>query len=208
MRTWSLLLAGLAAGLILSTALYVAAAPGNPPAPARVGIVDFAKLLQNYARMKDSEKMMADTQNRIRDEAKARIADIEKLKTTLTMRTPGSEAYAATEKDITSKSTEFEMWKQAKAREVLERERGVIRDIYTDVEKASAEYARANGYSLILKEDKIDLSSPSVRDLDFRVTLKNVLFASEEMDLTDAVTALVNQRYEKQKALDKAPAPK
>ncbi len=210
MRIWTTLLAGLSAGVILATAIYVAAAPGGPPAPARVGIVDFGKLLQNYIRMKDSEKTMTDVQNRIRDEAKARMTAVDQLKTKLQMHTPGSEAYAATEKEITTKSAEFETWKQLKAREVLERERGVIREVYTDVEKAAAEYAKANGFTLILKEDKLDLSSPSVRELDFRVTLKNVLYASEESDITDALTALVNARYEKAKALEKTvePAPK
>lgn len=199
MKLWTTLLAGAAAGMILTTAIYVTAAPGGPPAPARIGLVDFGKLLQNYNRMKDADKEMADLQNRVRDEGKAQIAAINQLKDKLQMHTPGSDAYAATEKEITTKSAEFETWKQLKSREVVERERRVIREVYADVEKAAGEYARANGFTLILKEDKLDLSSKSVQEMDLRVTLKNVLYAAEDMDITDAVTALVNARYEKAK---------
>ncbi len=209
MRTWTTGIACAAIGLISAAAIYVTAAPaGGPPAPARVGVLDFSRLLQNYARMKDAEKTMTDVQNRIRDDVKARGDAIEQLKAKLQMHTPGSDAYAATEKEITTKSAEFETWKQLKAREVLERQRSIIRDVYADVERASADYAKANGFTLILKSDKLDLSSPSVRELDFRVTLKQVLYCADDLDVTEPVTAMVNARYEKQKELEKAIPPK
>jgi Skp family chaperone for outer membrane proteins len=200
---------GVAAGLVFATAIYVTAAPaGAPPAPARVGVVDFAKLLKDYARMKDAEKSMSDAQTRIRDEAKALMTEVETLKAKIQMHTPGSEAYAATEKEILAKSGEFERWKQAKASEVLARERTIIREVFTDVERAAAQYAKDNGFTLILKSDKLDLSSPSVRELDFRVTLKQILYAADEMDITDALTGILNARYGKPREADKAAAPK
>ncbi len=202
-----MLMTAAAAGAILATAIYVTAAPSAPAAPTRVAVVDFTKVLQDYNREKDSEKVMKDTEDRIRDDAKTRAAEIDKLKDTLKMRQPGSPAYAETEKKITEATVAFETWQELKMREMQERGRSIIRDVYTDIERASADCAKAAGFNLVLKTDLLDLSSPSVRDLDLRIKLRQVLYASEELDITKDVIATLNARYEKQKALDKAAAP-
>ena len=204
MNRWTVLAVGMSVGVVLSIGICVVAAPAGPPAPARIGIVDFGRLLQNYARMKDAEKEITATQDGIREEAKKRQADVQQLQTKLQMHTPGSDAYTNTQKEITTKSVEFETWTKLKAGELLDRERNSIRDIYTDVEKAAGDYAKANGFTLVLKTDRLDMTSPSVRELDFRVTLKQILYSSEEMDITDALAAMVNARYEKQKTLEGA----
>ena len=206
-----MLAAGTAAGVILATAIYVTAAPAAPAVPARIAVVDFTKVLQSYTREKDSEKTIKDAEDRIVAEAKSRAAELDKLKDKLKMHQPDSPAFAATEKEITSKTVEFQTWQELKQREMLERGGAIIRGVYADIERATADCAKAAGYTLVLKTDLLDLSSPSVRDLDLRVKLRQILYVSDELDITNDVVAMLNARYEKQKALDKpatpAPAP-
>lgn len=207
MKMWTMLASGVVAGAILAGAVYVTAAPAAPAAPVRIGVIDFGAILQNYNRMKDSEKVLSDVKNRISEEYKARSAAIEQSKTKLQMHTPDSDAYAATQKDIIAKSAELQAWQEMKGREVLDRQRAVIRDVYGDVERGTADYAKTNGLTLVLKSEKLDLSSLSARDMDFRVSLKQVIYCADEMDITEVLTAMLNLQYEKQKLKDKASAP-
>lgn len=200
MGRWTTLAAGLTVGLLLSVALYVVAAPTGVPEPARIGVVDFNRFLDGYDKMKDADAQFIATQKALGEEAKKRATEIQQLDATLAMHTPGSDAYAKTEKDIRQKKAEYDTWSKMKTAELLDRERDVVRSLYLDVEKASADYARANRLSLVLKTDKADLSATSVSDLHLLLKMKQVLYYSPDVDITDAVLAALNADYRKQKA--------
>jgi Skp family chaperone for outer membrane proteins len=200
MRRWTNLAAGVALGVLLSVALYVGAAPTGVFEPARIGVVDFARLLEGYEKMKDAEAQFLATQKSLREEADKRAAEIQSLSARLAMHTPGSDAYTKTEKEILQRKAEYDTWTKMKTGEILDREKNVIRELYLDLEKAAGDYARANKLSLVLKSDKVDLSAPSVSDLHLMLRLKKVLYFSSDVDITDRLLATLNADYRKQKA--------
>jgi Skp family chaperone for outer membrane proteins len=200
MRRWTNLAAGLTVGLLLSVAFYVVAAPTGVPEPARIGVVDFTRFLEGYDKMKDADAQFLATQKTLREEADKRAAEIQKLSATLAMHTPGSDAYAKTEKDILQKRAEYDTWSKMKTAELLDHERNVVRSLYMDVEKAAADYARANRLSVVLKTDKADLGATSIQDLHLLLRMKQVLYYSPDVDITDAVLASLNADYRRQKA--------
>jgi len=200
MTRWTTLAAGLALGLLLSVTIYVTAAPTGLPEPLRIGVVDFSRFLDGYDKMKDADAQFLETQKSLRKEADARAAEINRLNATLAMHTPGSDAYAKTEKDILQKRAEYDTWTKMKTSELLDRERDVVRALYLDVEKAAADYARANRLSVVLKTDKADLGVTSISDLHLMLRMKQVLYFSTDVDITDAVLAALNADYRRQKA--------
>jgi Skp family chaperone for outer membrane proteins len=195
MGRWTNLAAGLTVGLLLSVAFYVVAAPTGVPEPARIGVVDFSRFLNSYDKMKDADATFMATQKTLGDEAKKRATDIQQLEATLAMHTPGSDAYAKTEKEILQKKAEYDTWSKMNTAELLDHERDVVRSLYLDVEKASADYARANRLTLVLKTDKADLSATSIQDLHLLLKMKQVLYYSPDVDITDAVVAALNADY-------------
>ncbi|HUW55642.1 MAG TPA: OmpH family outer membrane protein [Planctomycetota bacterium] len=199
MRTWSRIVVGVALGVLLSTAFYVTAAPRGILVPARIGVVDFRQLLDGYQKMTDLEKDIITTQQKLREEADKRREEIQQLGARLAMHTPGSKAYADTESAITTKKAELDTWGKVKTSELLNRERDIIREVYRDLEDAAAAYAKVHGLGLILKSDRLELTAPSVRELDLRVTLKKLLYVGKEMDITDDLVALLNARYQKER---------
>ena len=195
MRKWTNLAAGVAVGLVLSTALYVAAAPARTVQVARIGVVDFRRLLENYEKMKDDDREVTAKQKVLNEEVRKRSSEIQQLNARLAMHTPGSKAYTETEKQITAKRAEIETWMNTKAREMVDRQRNLVREVYHDVENASAAYAKAHGLNLVLKADRLELTATSVLELDLRVTLKKALYVSKDVDITDDLIALLNVRY-------------
>jgi len=200
MRRWTTLTAGVVLGVLLSVALYVGAAPAGVSEPLRIGVVDFARLLEGYDKMKDAEAQFLATQKSLRAEADKRAAEIQSLNARLAMHTPGSDAYTKTEKEILQKKAEYETWTKMKTSEILDREKNVIRELYLDLEKAAGDYAKANRLSLVLKSDKVDLTAPSVSDLHLMLRLKKILYFSSDMDITDRLLVSLNADYQKQKA--------
>ena len=199
MRTWGRIAAGVVIGMVLSTALYVGAAPAGILVPARIGVVDFRQLLDGYKKMTDVEKEIITTQQGLREEADKRRLEIQQLGARLAMHTPGSKAYVETEKAITAKKAGLDTWGKIKTSELLNRERDIIREVYRDLEDAAAAYAKVHGLGLVLKADRLELTAPSVRELDLRVTLKKMLYVGKEMDITAELVALLNARYRKEK---------
>ena len=68
-----------------------------------------------------------------------------------------------------------------------------------DVETACKEYGKKNAYTLILKEDDLDLEKSAMAELKFKVALRKVLYADPSIDITDAMIKLVNQNYDARK---------
>jgi len=200
MRKWTGIAAGLVVGVLLSLTVYVTAAPRAANTPVRIGVVDFRRVLDGYEKMKDVETEMTNKQKSLRAEAKKRHSEIQQLSARLAMHTPGSEAYEKTEREITTKKAEFETWTKVETRKMLDKERNVIREVYRDLELASANYARSTGLNLVLKSDQIGLTSSSVRELDLRVTLKKVLYFADTLDITDAIVRDLNVVYRRKKA--------
>lgn len=201
MRKWTNLAAGVAVGMVLSTALYVTAAPVRAIQVARIGVVDFRRVLENYEKMKDNDREVIAKQKVLSEEARRRTSEIQQLNARLAMHTPGSKAYADTERQITTKRAGFETWMKTKTGEMINRQRNLVREVYHDVENAAAAYAKAHGLNLVLKTDRLELTVTSVRELDLRVTLKKALYVSKEVDITDDLNALLNARYRRQKAV-------
>ena len=50
----------------------------------------------------------------------------------------------------------------------------MLKAFYSDVEKATADYAQVNNLSLVIKVDKFDVSDPSLREFRMRVALKKI----------------------------------
>lgn len=202
MRRWTSMAAGLTVGVLLSVVLYVTAAPAGTGGPVRIGVLDFRGLLEKYEKMQDTGKEILTMQRTLREQGQAKTEVIQQLRARLNMHTPGSEAYKDTESEITTKTVELEMWAKSLTRTVLERESTAIKEICADMTRATTAYARRNGLTLVLKSDRLELIGNSVSELDFRVTLKKVLYHSESLDITEHVVAALNQEYRKQKALN------
>jgi Skp family chaperone for outer membrane proteins len=210
MKRFLSLAALIAVAGVMSVTLYVTAAPENPAGTLRLAVLDFKRLLDGYEKMSAYQKEIKEEQTAFQDEGVKRDKEIQDLEAKLAMHTPGSKAAQDTEKEINTRKAEFETWKQVRLKEILLRERDVIREIYGDVEKTTAEFAKANGISMIFKEERMEVNVQSARELDFRITLRKVLYWSPELDVTGRVVDALNDSYRKARvpAPEKPEAPR
>jgi Skp family chaperone for outer membrane proteins len=168
--------------------------------PARIGVVDFKVLAEQYEKMKDTEKELKATEERLNAEAKQKSDEVQKLQAKLAMHQQGSEPYRQTEDEIRTRVAEFETWRKVETGKVVDRHLALIRQIYADIEKASGEYGKANSLSLIIKVDRLDEIPQSPREFNVRVVMKKVLYYSSEVDITSDLLGQLNAMYARQKA--------
>lgn len=200
MRRWSILVAGATVGVLLTVGLYVMAAPTGIRGPVRIGVVNFPRLIDNYEKNKDIKARFIGIDKAFTAEGRKRLEEIEQLRGKLAMHTPGSDAYRKTEKEAREKAFAFDTWQKMRRSEIGESQKNLMGVIYRSVEKASEGYARANGLSLVLKMDPLNLPVESAREFQLKVTWKRILYVADEIDITDELLAALNAEYRIEKA--------
>ena len=179
-------------------ALVVAAVLAGPCWSAdavKIGTVNFTLLVKGYNRMKVEQDAGIKIREQLRQEDAARRDEINGLAGKLQQHTPDSDAYKKTDAELRQKKAALDTWWRLKQEELIDEDARIMRGIYLDVEAAAMDYGKKNAYTLILKEDDLDISKAGVNELQFRVALRKVLYADPSTDITDALVKTLNEKY-------------
>jgi len=199
MKRWTVLTAGALVGVLLSVGIYVVAAPAGILKPARIAVLDFARLIKECEQMKDAEKAFRARQEKLAAEEGRRVEVITAQKKKLLMHVPGSAAHLKTRDEIERLTIDYDAWKKTSLRGLSERYKDILKGFYRDVEKATDDYAVVNGLTLVIKADKFDVDDPALRDFRLRVALKKFVYAADDVDITNDLIAVLNARYRRAK---------
>jgi Skp family chaperone for outer membrane proteins len=162
----------------------------------KIGVVRFTSLVNGYTRMQAEQDAGLKKRDQLRLEQTGRTDEINRLNAKLQQHTPDSEAYKKTEDELRQKKADLETWTRVKTDELMSDETRIIREIYEDVDAASAEYGKKNGFALILKEDDLDLVKAGLAELKVKVALRKILYFDPSLDITDAIVKVLNDRYQ------------
>lgn len=195
MNRWAILAAGLVVGVVLSTALYVMAAPGRVVPPARIGVVDFARLVKESREMKDAEKAFNAERDRLTKEAERRVRELKELQKKLVMHVKESPAYRQTIEQIEKKQIDNVSWYEVKMRGLIDRRNVAMEAFYRKTLVVTTEYATANGLSLVLKVDRIEQENASPEEFRRMVRLKQVLYVANNVDITTDIRVRLDTRH-------------
>ena len=190
--------------LAVLVAMVFLAAPASPSWSAdnttgKIGVVRFSALVNGYKRMQAEQDAGIKKRDQLRQEQTARQDEINRLAAKLQQNTPDSDAYKKTDEELRQKKADLETWTRVKTEELIAEETRIIRDIYMDVETACKDYGKKNAFTLILKEDDLDLEKSALTELKFKVALRKVIYFDPSIDITDPIIKLVNQNYEARK---------
>ena len=138
----------------------------------KIGYVNLAKVFDGYERTKASETDL-EKQGKQKDaELQGRLNDLKKMREGLELL--NDQAREAKTREIEQKSDDLQRFKNTTLRE-LGRERQKLADsILQDIQRTIIEYAKANGFSLILQQDKV------------------VLYGQPAYDVTDEILKALN----------------
>ena len=162
---------------LLSSVVWCLAFLSNPLAMAeqlKMGYVDLGRVFDGYQRTKESDQVLEQTSKQKQTELEGRVNELKKLRQNLDLL--NDQAKEAKAKEIEEKSDEFQRLKTRTERELVRQRNQFAKEILDEIQQTVTEYAKANGFSLVLDQ-------------------RALLYGQDLYDVTDDVLKLLNSRY-------------
>jgi outer membrane protein len=163
-------------GMALACLPLPAACPLVGAQELKIGYVDVPKLLENYERTKASEAELKQKGKQKDAELQARLKELSDLRKGRELL--NDKTREARDHQIDEKEDELQRFKASTLRELGREREKLQEDIVRDITQTVEEYAKANGYTLIL-------NGPAL------------IYAQPGHDVTGEVLKLLNSRHQK-----------
>ena len=139
----------------------------------KIGYVNLAKVFDGYERTKASDAVLEKQGKEKEAELQGRMGELKKLRQNLELL--NDDAREAKARDIEQKADELQRFRNATARDLRRERDKIAKDLLGEIQKAVEDYAKANGFSLILDE-------------------RSLLYGHATYDLTDEILKALNSR--------------
>jgi len=183
----------LVSGGLLLTLLH--AGPPAGPTPLKVGVIDLAKVVDNYQKKKDREAEL----NKTREAAAAQLKDLQKkiegMASEMDLLDKNSPEFPAKRRLLSEKQEELVMKTRLAEREVMEKLEQYLQEVYNEILTKVGEYREQNNFDLIFRVDNRPLTTQE-RIID-QLDRKILMSSAKPLDITDDVIAFLNKSYAK-----------
>ena len=152
--------------------------PITEAAELKIGYVNVAKVFDGYERTKASDAGLEGKGKQKETELEGRMNELKKLRESLELL--NEQAKEAKVREIEAKSDALQQFRKSTARDLQHERDKIAKEILTDIQHGVEEFAKTNGFSLILDE-------------------RSLLYGQPGYDVTDGVLSLLNSRGAKPK---------
>ncbi len=155
--------------------------PATPAKTIRLGYVDMVKAASDSAQGKAAFAEMKKKNDKYKGQIEAKQKQLEKLKATIeakiaTMPPPQREAKA---KEFQKKVGDFQKYVQNAEKDMRTREEELSDKLFKAIEKAAAEYGKANGYAAVVVKKELLYMGADVDAKDLTADLVKAVDAAE-----------------------------
>lgn len=164
--------------------------------PTAVAVVDLqavfdgARILETFKA--DAGKLTADFQSQ-RD---AKQKELEKLRFELEPLDKSSDEFRKQAEALQYKAYEFKLWSEFQAAKIQHEQGLQLHKLYRDTRTVVAQIAKEQGYDLVLySEGDAEINWNQVNELNAQVQLRKVLYASDQVNITDQVIQRLNTMH-------------
>ncbi len=163
-------------GIIVGSAASIAWCPGLEAEELKVGYVNIGKVFDGYERTKVSDAALEKKGKEKETEFEARVNELKKLRQGLELL--NNETKETKLHEVEKKEDELQQFRNATARDLGRERDKVAKEILREIQQGVQDYAKANGFSLILDE-------------------RSLLYGQPAYDATSDVLKLLNSRTSK-----------
>lgn len=184
--------AAIAFGLLAASVLPTAAS-AQDSSPHKIAVVDVARILKDHPGIKAQvEKVEQDLKNYDaqlsgkRDELKQAV---EQLKTF----NPGTPEYTDHEEKVAQMESRLRLDMNRKRKELVDAEARIYFENYQMISDTVQKIAEHNRIDLVLRYNGEEMELAKQESV-IRGVMKNIVYRSDRLDMTDAVMQVLNQR--------------
>lgn len=204
MKQCQILLIALVGACLIASSFFLfnPFSEGAPPKSKslKIGFVNLEQIFREYKKVKVMEQDL----NRKMEAELAQLKELEEeaknLRKELDIFRPGSEVYVQKREELAEIVFQIKHKKDRAEYFFREDMRRGTEETYLDILKEVERYADKKGYSMVLRVSDPEFAESLSEDaLRMQISTKNVLFWSEEDDITKTIIKRMNDRYEKGK---------
>ena len=159
--------------MIAASAFVLALSPAAQAQEIKIGYVNLAKVFDGYQRTKASEAALEQRGKQKEAELEGRMNELKKLRQNLELL--NNDAREAKAREIEEKSEELQRFRNSTARDLSRDRDKAARDLLGAIQTGVDNFAKANGYALILDS-------------------RSLLYALPAHDVTDQVLQILNNQ--------------
>lgn len=174
------------------TAQPVAAPPTSSAGPAtHVAVIDVGYIFKNHTRFKLSMDKMKDEVMAAENDLKSERDRINGLVEQIKGFNAGTPEYKKLEAEVAKAQGEFNVNAQLQKKDFMDREAKVYLQVYTEIEKSVAQFAREHRIAIVHRFDGESIDN-SDRNQILRGITKPIVYLESGIDITPDVLKLLN----------------
>jgi len=164
----------------------------RPTTPAsHVAVIDVGYIFKNHARFKGAMDKMKDEVMAAENSLKSERDRINGLMEQLKGFNVGTPEYKKLEAEIAKAQGDFNVTAQLQKKDFMDREAKVYLQVYTDIERAVAQFAREHGIAVVLRFDG-DPVDGADRNQILRGITKPIVYYEAGNDITPDILRMLN----------------
>lgn len=172
------------------------AQPARPTAvTTRVAVCDIVEVFDNYQRAKDLTAAMKAQAAKIQAESDKRGKAIEAIKMELDALKAGSKEHEKRLDEMQRLTIERKAWLDFQTAKNMRTHHRLTLEMYNEIRAMVAQVAKERNYQMVIHRNRSKLDTKNTRELLQAIAARKIIFAAEEVDLTETVLGRLNQAF-------------
>ncbi|MHC4232266.1 MAG: OmpH/Skp family outer membrane protein [Planctomycetota bacterium] len=161
--------------------------------PAKIGVVDVTKVLEESASNKQWQEKMQQEQTDTKNEFNQMRTEVEAIQANLKLRTPGTEDFLKLRQEMVEKGAMLDAKNKFYQDKVTFEMQRWTEELYQQLLKVISDVAKDKGLDMVIADEALLLPSPSLQDFMLTVKTRKLLYHNSQYDLTEEVLAALDK---------------
>ena len=196
------LLAASSVLLILAIAAYAfaqASAPGGPPPPTQLAVVNLVSLFDGLLEKADADREMEAKKAELDKEGQKMGDELQKMTNDVNhpvFKTDSPE-FLQLQRDVLKRANDLRSYQAYSNQFLLMEQTARTKALYKKINDAIASYAQANGIALVFVADDFNVDkAPDPQALTAMVSVRKILYVHPRYDITANIKQAMNTAYQ------------
>ncbi len=161
--------------------------------PAKIGVVDVTKVLEESASNKQWQEKMQQEQTDTKNDFNQMRTEVEAIQANLKLRTPGTEDFLKLRQEMVEKGAMLDAKNKFYQDKVTFEMQRWTEELYQQLLKVISDVAKDKGLDMVIADEALLLPSPSLQDFMLTVKTRKLLYHNSQYDLTEEVLAALDK---------------
>lgn len=160
--------------------------------PVRVAVVNLRELFANCKQNAEYETKAVEEEGKAIAELEKLAGEVEAATAALKTRKIGTSDYWDLRQELMLKQSGLEVKKEFYQQQMMQKNQQWTEGLYQQILKCVAEAAKRKGIDIVLAKGERDLPAASGIELMLTIRLRELMYASEDLDITKDVMVLLD----------------